>query len=223
MILIPRIQGGFPTVTLDPPWDGEEMGCRGYAGVKGFDVNAGSQYNVMSLAEIESFGREALDRCQGSVHHWMWTTDLFLHPALELIAKWGLQRKRTFIWVKTTEQIRRTQKGLREFGRDQIETAGKVMQAIGIPGKPNSKTGYWSKMGHEYLIFSTNDSSRRLLNAKFEPSVFFAPVPGGVHSAKPPEAYEIIRRNSQGPRLACFERDHRPGFVCHGDQLAVQA
>lgn len=220
MIVLPYASGTFTTVTQDPGWEGREKGCNGYSGVKGYDVDARSQYkSTMLLADIESAGHEVLRVAQRRVHHWLWCTDLFLEEGCRLIERWGLRRKRTFVWVKTTPELKRSQKGLEQFSREQVAQANEVLRAIDIPGKPYSRTGHWSKMGHEYLIFSTNDPSFRLLNAKFEPSVFFAPVPGGQHSAKPTEAYELIARNSPGPRLAVYERTHRPGFECWGNEM----
>lgn len=220
MILLPYDDATFPTAVLDPPWDGKEKGCRGYAGVPGYDVDAESHYDgVLSLAEIEAFGREVIRCCQPRFHLWLWTTDLFLEDACDLIRRWGLMRKRTHVWAKTTAGLSRTHKGLERFSRQRLTEADEVLRAAGYPGRPFARTGHWGKMGHEYLILATNDSSFRTLNATREPSVFFAPVPGGVHSAKPPEAFELIARNSPGPRLSCFERSHRPGFECWGNQM----
>jgi N6-adenosine-specific RNA methylase IME4 len=220
MIILPYANASFATAELDPPWDGKEKGCRGYAGVKGYDVDAASQYeNVMSLAEIEALGFEAIRCCKPSFHLWLWVTELFLEEGLLLLKRWGLQRKRTHVWVKTTRGISRTLKGLEGFSRQRIAEASEVLEAAGYSGKPYSRTGHWGKMGHEYLIMATNDASMRTLNATREPSVFFAPVPDGKHSAKPPEAYDLIARNSPGPRLSLFQRTHRPGFECWGNQL----
>lgn len=221
-IILPYPSNTYPCLTMDPGWDGREKGCNGFAGVPGYDVNAGSQYDVMSLAEIEAFGREAIRVARGQRFHlWLWTIDLFLEEALDLIPTWGLQRKRGYIWVKTTNGLSRGHKGLEGFSARRIREAEEVMRAAGYPGKPYARTGHWGKLGHEYLLMATNDRSFRTLNAKFEYSVFFAPAPppidGRTHSRKPPEAYEIICRNSPGPRLACFEREHRPGFTCWGN------
>jgi N6-adenosine-specific RNA methylase IME4 len=219
VIALPYDDGTFRAAVLDPPWDGREKGCRGYAGVAGYDVDARSHYDVLSLAEIDGFGREVLRCCASSCHLWLWTTDLFLESACELISGWGLQRKRTHVWVKTTAGISRGHRGLEGFSRERLTEAAEVFRAAGYPGRPCARTGHWGKLGHEYLLLATADSSFRTLNGTAEPSVFHAPVPGGRHSAKPPEAFELIARNSPGPRLSCFERTHRPGFVGWGDQM----
>lgn len=218
-IILPYANGTFSAAVLDPPWDGKEKGCNGRQGVAGYDVNAGSQYPTMKTSEILEFGHEVVRKCKSSFHLWVWTIELFLEDTLAMIPAWGLRRKRTHIWVKTTNDINRTQKGLKQFSKPEIEVASRVMLTCGYTGKPYPRTGHWGKLGHEYLILATNDDSLRTLNGTAEPSVFFAPVPNGRHSAKPPLAFDIIQRNSYGPILSCFERIHRPGITCWGNEL----
>lgn len=210
--------GRFATIELDLPWDGREKGCHGWAGVQAYEVDAASKYDVMSLSDMEDFGRQVIaDHSEPLLDFWMWTTDLFLDDSFRLIEAWGLARKRTHIWVKTTDGLKKTQAGLKEFSRQELDTAEEVMWACGIPGKPNPKTGYWGKLGHEYLHLCTNHSGRRTLNATRESSVFYAPAKD--HSCKPDIAYEIIARNSPGPRASLFQRYERDGFWCWGNQL----
>lgn len=223
MITLPFPDDYAYGVEFDLPWDGREKGCRGFAGVEGYDVNAASQYETMTLEEIAAFGHTQIKRvARDPAHFWMWTIELFLDDALDLLKEWGLYRKRTHIWVKTTDKIPRRLKGLERFKKEQLALAMEVLEACGITGKPNAKTGYWGKLGHEYLILATNSHSFPTLNRKHEPSVFFAPVPNGTknkHSYKPKEAYDLIRRNSPGPRISLFQRHQREGFECWGNQL----
>lgn len=41
------------------------------------------------------------------------------------------------------------------------------------------------------------------------------------HSRKPEESYDAIRRLFPAPRVELFAREHRPGFLCYGEELGT--
>lgn len=221
-IKLPFLSKFYSCIVIDPGWDSEnDKGCRGFQGVKGYQVHP--KYTTMRLTEIVAMGPEINRISKSKCHLWMWTTELFLPDAEKIMDEWGFTLKRRFIWVKTTDGLNPNLKGLENFSKQRVREAFEVMQAIGYTGKPYSRTGYWSKMGVEYLLLGTNSKSFRPLNATSEYQVIFAPAPKDapeVHSAKPEEAFEVIRRNTPGPRVSIFERIHREGFACFGNELA---
>lgn len=217
MIHLPFDDGHFACQEYDFPWPYElELGYRGRKGVPGFDVSV--PYEEMSMVDIYASGTEVNRVAEESCHLWMWTTDAFEGHCIDLMSAWGFPKVRTYIWIKTTDGLKRSHKGLEIFTAAEVRLIEKGMRALGIPGKPYAKTGYWGKLGHELLMLGTNDRSYRIKNGTSEYSFFHAPVPKGKHSAKPPEAYELIRRNSPGPRLSAFQRTPRESFIGWGDQ-----
>ncbi len=65
-------------------------------------------------------------------------------------------------------------------------------------------------------LFEMRSEIRRLLHPD---GAHLFTAPRGAHSAKPAEAYDLIARNSPGPRCSLFQRTPRPGFVCWGNEL----
>ena len=225
-IKLPFLSNYYSCIVADPGWNSEEKGCRGFKGVKGYQVHP--TYTTMNLVDIYGMDSEIKRISAPKCHLWLWTTELFLPDAEKIAEHWGFELKRRYIWIKTTDGLSKNLKGLECFTRDEIAIANRVLQAAGISGfapmtgKPYSRTGYWGKVGVEYLLFCTNDRSFRNLNGASEYQTIFAPAPKDVpevHSAKPDAAFEVIRRNSPGPRVSIFERLHRPGFRCFGNQL----
>lgn len=88
-------------------------------------------------------------------------------------------------------------------------------------GQPSYGMGYWGRNGCEFLLLGTSAPAFKLLDGRRTPNYILAPR--GRHSAKPEAAYEIIRRNSPGPRLSLFQRTPREGFTCWGNQLQEAA
>lgn len=180
-----------PCVELDVPWDFEELGYHGFKGVAGYDVTP--QYKTMPIAEVRQLevGRLLRPRRLGGAQLWLWTTIKHQRFAWELFELWGVEHRQTIPWLKVNSQ-----------------------------GVPYGRSGrYWGRNGVELLMLATNSTSAHMLDGKNTPNFLLARNPG--HSCKPDEAYEMIRRNSEGPRLSLFQRRHREGFFCWGDQLAA--
>lgn len=119
-------------------------------------------------------------------------------------------------WIWTTKDFLEDTFGiLRAWGFEyrQIWTWLKTRK----DGQPTYGMGHWGRNGTEFILFGTNDPSLKLAKASSTPNYLLAQRAG--HSAKPPAAYELIARNSPGPRLSLFQRTPRPGFECWGNQL----
>lgn len=76
--------------------------------------------------------------------------------------------------------------------------------------------GQWGRTVHEYLVFGKVGKLHPSHLKEKWPTIFHAPRT--THSEKPPVAYERIRAMLDGPAVAMFERDHRPGFRVWGDE-----
>lgn len=219
MISLPYETAAYHCVVEDYPWEYKEKGHRGNEGGTRPDQRLHPLYDRMSLAEIYACGPEVLRVCAPKCHRWTWTTEPFLSDTENLLKTQGFAVKRHFIWVKTTDGINQKISGLDRFTADEVAIAERVLAAMSIPGKPYPRAGgrYWGKTCCEYLLLSTNDRSFQIANGRKESQVFFAP--SQKHSAKPNVAFEIIARNSPGPRLSIFERTPRDGFECWGNQM----
>lgn len=220
LIRLPFLDSSVHCIVKDAPWDYREKGMRGNEGGTRPDQNLNPGYDRMPLRDIIAMGPEINRIAKSQCHLWMWTVEPFYCDTEAMMALWGFPRKRTFIWVKTTDGLRPGQKACRDFSRSRLQEAQEVMEAWGQPGQPYPRAGgrYYGKTCVEFLLMGTNDTSFYLQNGKLESQVFFASVPAG-HSSKPDIAFEIIRRNSPGPRVSLFERTERDGFACWGNQM----
>jgi N6-adenosine-specific RNA methylase IME4 len=215
-IILPYRDGMFRAQESDPPWDYKDRKWNGMDTVQEYRVHP--TYNVMSLHAIWAMGAEhrRLASPQGC-HLWMFTTKDFYLASRAMIEAWGFTYKQEFPWIKTTQGLNRGHVGLEGFTQAQLDTASEVMATWGQPGKPAYGMGRWGRNSWEVLILATSTNSLKLLRATTEPNIIFAPT--GDHSEKPEAAYDLIRRNSIGPRLSCFCRDKRKGFVCWGNEV----
>ena len=75
--------------------------------------------------------------------------------------------------------------------------------------------GHYTRASHETALICVR--GRPKIASHSVRSVFSAPV--GRHSEKPGLFYTLVAELSPGPRAALFERKHRQGFVCFGDEL----
>lgn len=92
-----------------------------------------------------------------------------------------------------------------------------VWRKVDASGRPRLGGGHYLRHAHETCILGVRGSLKAL--SRDVPSIFDAPR--GAHSEKPAEAYAVAARVSPGPRLALFERQQRPGWVCYGDELGI--
>jgi N6-adenosine-specific RNA methylase IME4 len=86
--------------------------------------------------------------------------------------------------------------------------------------------GRYVRMCDEKCIIAARGKAASLIKNHSVRSVFFAPVPRDkkgkiIHSAKPPEFYDIIETLCGGPRLELFAREGRVGWTCAGNEIGV--
>jgi N6-adenosine-specific RNA methylase IME4 len=84
--------------------------------------------------------------------------------------------------------------------------------------KPSIGMGNYFRGSTEHLLFGVRGS--QALRRRDLGTWFPAPRPG-EHSAKPPEAYELIENASPGPYLEMFARSERDGWTQWGEHDAA--
>jgi N6-adenosine-specific RNA methylase IME4 len=215
MIHLPFPSEQYACIVADPPWQYRDRGYNGMDTVQKYRIH--TPYQTMSVQELIDMSLEVRRVSASSCHCYMWATKDFRVDAQKIMESWGFTFKNEIPWVKTTQGLKRNQKGLEQFTAAELKTAEKVMAAMGMPGKPSYGMGYYMRPQHEILLFGTNNRSFRPLNATCEPAMVFAAKTR--HSAKPEAAFDLIRRNTPGPRLNLFERTPREGFDCWGDEM----
>lgn len=222
--------GVFRCVEVDPPWQYRDRSFNGTNSTQ--RQRSHCPYPTMPVRDL--FGMKSEVRRllhPDGAHLWLWTTKDFQREAFNIIEHWGFDHKQTFTWVKTRPRTSLVEVGRRvldfvpEAGLSgpertrRAETLAEVLAAeIKITGTPTIGMGSWGRGATEFLLFGTTNQKMRLVNATKEPNCFTAPR--GKHSSKPAEAYELIARNSPGPRCSLFQRTPRPGFVCWGNEIA---
>lgn len=196
MIDLPWEDQQFRTGEEDPPWCYEDNGFNGYQSVQEYRIHC--PYRTMAFRNILRAGREFSRVMLPDSHYYMWTTKDFLLEALIALRMRGYQFKNMLVWIKT-----------------------------GQSGRPTYGMGHWYRNGVEFMLFGTKGQPGRPAFATTQPNYFFAPKPPKIllpngqiskHSRKPQEAYDLICRNSPGPRVSLFQRGTRPGFFCWGDE-----
>lgn len=216
-LTLPFPDGTFNCIEIDLPWPYDRSQKEGGKGFNGWgtvpEYRIMCPYKSLSMDEIFAFGQEIRRVATPWVHLWSWVTkDFLIDGSMPAILKaWGFLPKQMFTWRKTTHA-----------------------------GKPRiGGMGYWGRNNQEYLFFSVlTPTGTRPLNATREENYFEGPEDseqiaaierlmeedpcvlgaktkgpnGRYHSVKPDEAYELISRNSSGPRLSIFQTRKRPGF-----------
>lgn len=156
---------------------------------------AAAKYRVMPTIAAQRFPLPPMaDDC----YLFFWRLASMPDDALWIVRAWGFIPKAELVWNKLTRT-----------------------------GKAWFGLGHHTRGAHETCIIATRGRphpKRRNIRSTFSAAVPSRPHPRTgrmeyVHSAKPPEFYEIVRRFADGPRVALFERVERPGFTCYGDEL----
>lgn len=154
---------------------------------------AARQYKTMTVDELCAFELPPLaDDCV----LFLWRLAIMQEEALRVARAWGFNpTKGELVWAKMTAS------GKQHFGM------GRILRG-----------------SHESCIVATRGKPKPL--HKSQRDLFSAPVPRAngrvIHSAKPDAFYEIVRGLFDGPRAALFERKHRLGFVCFGDEMPAE-
>lgn len=150
---------------------------------------AESKYKVQSIPDMKAF---PLPFLADDCALFFWRVASMQQEALDVIKAWQFVLKTELVWIKTTPT------GKRHFGM-----------------------GYITRAAHETCLIATRGRPKVLRHDIR--SVFEAPVPrlnGKIlHSAKPDEFFAIAAALYDGPRASIFDRKHREGFDCFGDEL----
>ena len=93
MITLPKTQGGWQTILLDPPWTYHNMGDK-LRGNPSFHYKTASDQLIMNLPVNEVLADNATV--------WLWTTNAHLHTALHCLERWKVNYKTMLTWVKTS-------------------------------------------------------------------------------------------------------------------------
>ncbi len=90
---LPRVEGGWRTVLLDPPWPYRQKltGPRARGGAE-------KHYPSLTVEEILSLPVGEILALDSQV--WLWTTNSHIHTALHCLEAWNLEYKTMFTWVK---------------------------------------------------------------------------------------------------------------------------
>jgi N6-adenosine-specific RNA methylase IME4 len=188
---------------LDPPWPEVGAGEIKRGADRWYPV-VGTPGNVVRPMRRVILG-SGLWTPDDDAHAWMWSTDNYLPDALGLIDALGFRFVRTFPWVKTS-------------GADALEDLTEEDLRIGI--------GQYARGAHELLLLAVRGQGqspdvwtgdRGVRSVIVAPHVLDARGKR-VHSAKPPQSYELIERVSKGPRIEFFARSGREGWRAWGNQ-----
>lgn len=153
------------------------------------------QYDTMTTAEICLF---PVPRMADDAWLFLWVTHNHTFDAHAVAKAWSFPRYRSEgIWVKVSKS-----------------------------GTPRIGGGHTLRQAHEkFLLFSRGRPERI---SKACGSVIIAPHPVDergrvIHSAKPPEFYQLVDRFAPGPKAETFARRQWPGWDCFGLQMPVAA
>ena len=111
----PPLVGQYGVIVIDPPWPMERIERDVAPNQTGFD------YGVMSLDAISALDMPSADDC----HLFLWTTQKFLPPAMEIAERWGFRYVCLFTWHKPG--------GFQPFGLPQYNAEHVVYARKGAP------------------------------------------------------------------------------------------
>jgi N6-adenosine-specific RNA methylase IME4 len=213
----------YSCIVADPAWSfGDKLGKRG----------ADANYKTMTVDEIRGLARW---RGSEDLHDktppflamcgkrfaiaddallFLWRVASMPQEALDVIRYWGFEPKSEIVWIKAaSEHDAKVTGGKRDGDRVKTHTLHFGM-------------GRYVRGAHETCIIAARGQATALVRNHSTRSVFIAPVPRDVkgkiiHSAKPPEFYEIVEALSCGPRLELFAREGRPGWTSAGNAVGV--
>jgi N6-adenosine-specific RNA methylase IME4 len=104
----------FETIVIDPPWPMTkiELDVR----PNQTDVRTGDvfDYPTMTLEELQQFGEHVKAMAADDCHMFMWTTQKFLRPALNIVDHWGFKYILQMTWHKAG--------GFKPFGLPQFNS-----------------------------------------------------------------------------------------------------
>lgn len=196
----------YQVIYADPPWKypdsshtllAGENGKGGHWAGKTKDWNSWNERPkgefkklYPSLTKEELFKLPVKDLLDKDAACFMWTTDMHLPQALEIMKSWGFTYKNiAFVWEKQT-----------------------------VNGNPVNLMAPWTLKSYEICIFGTKGAMRKYRKDKTIRQMVKAERTR--HSAKPQEvADRIVRMFPDCPRIELFARDAKPGWDVWGNEI----
>jgi N6-adenosine-specific RNA methylase IME4 len=183
---------GYQTIVADPPWNQKGGPLKGGVG-EGF-VFAGKQISrdlPYSTMTLEAINALPIQELLAKdAHLYLWATNRYLPAAFDVVRAWGFTYSTTRVWAKN-------------------------LMGGGLGGAYRVST--------EYVIFARRGSLRELDTVRgtwFNWKRPYDERGKPMHSAKPPEFYEMVEAVSPGPRLELFARRPREGWDVWGNEVA---
>lgn len=179
----------YRCIVVDPPWP--QKGAGTLRGREGWhDSTGASRPMPYRLMPLDEI--EALPVVElahpDGTHLYLWTTNGFLPQAYDVARAWGFKPSTLLVWAK-----RPMGGGL--GGAYGISTEFVLYARRGRLAPLSRVRGTWFPWKRPY-------------DERGKP----------MHSAKPPEFYELVETVSPGPRVELFARRPRPGWDVWGDQ-----
>lgn len=218
----------YSCIAADPPWKfGDKLPGKNRGAVK--------NYSVMTVDEIRGLARwhghePADDKTPPMLAMcgkrfaiaddcllFLWRVSSMPQEALDVIRYWGFQPKSEIVWIKASSTYHA--KVLDDGG----DREGDVVETHTL----HFGMGRYVRNCHETCLIAARGQATKLIENHSTRSVFVAPVPRGkdgkiVHSAKPPEFYEIVEGLvGRVSKLELFAREGRPGWTSAGNAVGV--
>jgi N6-adenosine-specific RNA methylase IME4 len=181
----------FRTILADPPWRYEDKISSGKP-IRG----AGNHYATMSLDELADLPVWRLAAPRAALY--LWATNAFLGPAIDLVRAWGFDYKTAITWEKDGLGMGRTYRGTTEH----------LLFA--------TRGGEGLRVHNFRTHFVAGEPGLEEVEIGLDGVAFFARK--GRHSEKPEESYRMIERASYGPFLEMFARRRRAGWAAWGNE-----
>jgi N6-adenosine-specific RNA methylase IME4 len=229
----------YSVICADPPWSfGDRLGKRG----------ADANYSVMSVDDICGMARgkyedvdatgpggwqvtrsklvetTAIAMCgkrfaiADDCLLFLWRVASMPREALDVVRAWGFVAKSEIVWIKAASELDAVVSTKSHYG-DRVKTH---TLHFGM--------GRYTRGAHETCIIAARGKATSLIQSHSVRSVFIASVPRDkrgkiIHSAKPPEFYDLVEEltgsHESKRKLELFARGPRPGWVCAGDEIGV--
>lgn len=180
----------YATILADPPWPQKGGGPLKGGHGEGFIGTTDSQPMPYPTMTVQQImSLRVAAVAAADAHLYLWTTSGFLPQAFRVMASWGFRYSTTIVWAKAP-------------------MGGGLGGAHGI--------------ATEFLLFGRRGSLRahgRVRRNWFTWKRPYNEHGKPMHSAKPPEAVDLVEQVSPGPYLELFARSERDGWDSWGDQL----
>lgn len=222
--LLAEYRAGDPARLLvaDPPWPFDDALPKGKS-KRDPDADrtrgAGTQYGLLTHLQIRRFPLPPLAADCALI---LWRVSSMVEEAYAVVRAWGFTPKSELVWRKMRRCGKCKGAGYR-LRRGGLTLLRIECAACGGTGqREHFGMGRSVRNCHEVAVIAHRGRPARLDGGVR--SVFSALMPTGaggriIHSAKPPEFYDLAVRLYGGPRVELFARRPRDGWECYGDEL----